>query len=94
MARALLLKFLWDKEQVITKFCENENLTRQIFNYDMNVNNISKQASDNILCPVCYCESSSNIGMECGHQLCYECYKQYLQSQVEAGPDSLFTTCP
>jgi hypothetical protein len=34
IARALLIKFYWNKDLVIDSFTENENLLRQLFNID------------------------------------------------------------
>ena len=78
IARALLIKFFWDKETLINQYYENDNLVRQLFAYDMN--QMSTTSDEPFLCPVCYFESTETMGMECGHRLCYECYKQYLTS--------------
>jgi hypothetical protein len=38
------------------------------------------RAGELYLCPVCYEEKSDIMGMECGHMLCRDCYKEYLIS--------------
>ena len=32
--------------------------------------------------------------MECGHALCRECYKGYLEAQLKDGPEVVFKICP
>jgi len=38
-------------------------------------------------------DSDNPISMECGHAFCDECYREYLNSQIALGPDSINTTC-
>lgn len=94
-ARALLLKFLWNKEQLIHSYMENENLVRQVLNVDLYGMKVDQDNSNKeIYCPVCYNETEQTLGMECGHKLCFDCYKDYLTSQISLGPDSVMTSCP
>ena len=36
VARSLLIKFLWDKEKLIQKFYDGNDLVLELFNYDRN----------------------------------------------------------
>ena len=60
--------------------------------------NVEKnKAEDEFSCEVCYddVEVKDMVQMEdCGHRLCSECFREYLESKVAAGPDVVFATCP
>ena len=43
---------------------------------------------------MCYDDVEERVGMECGHYLCKECYRDYLHQRVKQGTDSVVTTCP
>jgi len=55
---------------------------------------VSSKPPPSVLCPVCYTESAEAVGMECGHFLCEDCYREYLKESVKKGPDCVFTLCP
>ena len=79
VARALLIRYMWDVDRLIRESIENEHIVRQLLNIDFEqTRSISQGQNPILLCPVCYCESTHFLGMECGHQLCFECYKEYL----------------
>ena len=66
ISRTLLLKYSWDKEQVISKFTDSDNLLKKVFNYDTSIQH-KKSNKIKALCPVCYEEKLEFVGMECGH---------------------------
>ena len=55
---------------------------------------ISPKIVESFWCPVCYGETTENVGLECGHKLCYGCYKSYLIEKVKLGPEAINTSCP
>lgn len=32
--------------------------------------------------------------IDCGHYLCHSCFSEYLNNSIQAGQDSIYTTCP
>lgn len=95
IARSLLLSLKWDSEVVIDRFINDENLLRKLFNFDGSSSDVSQKIQgQTYLCPCCYDEKQQTMTMDCGHRLCFDCYKDYLVNQLQTGPDSIYTTCP
>lgn len=92
IAKSLLLKYRWDKEEVINRFTDYDNLLLKVFNYDMSKS--VKKAVGSFLCPVCYEQKQQPVSLECGHSFCRDCFSDYLENSVKNGPDSVFSTCP
>lgn len=55
IAKTLLLKYRWDKEEVINRFTETDNLLKKVFNYDIDK---TVKKIPLILCSVCYEEKT------------------------------------
>lgn len=90
VARSLLLVSSWNKEALINRFFD-EPLLEKLFKYD----GIPKEPKIGpVLCFCCYDEKEDTMAMECGHQLCSDCYCEYLQAQFKDGPECILTTCP
>lgn len=45
-------------------------------------------------CPVCYDTESESFCLGCEHRFCYDCYSQYVTSQVHEGPACIYMKCP
>jgi ariadne-1 len=76
VAKSLLLKYRWDKEEVINRFTDYDNLLLKVFNYDMSKS--VQKVTGSFLCPVCYEEKSQAVSLECGHSFCSDCFSDYL----------------
>ena len=84
VARALLLKHLWNKEQLCNRYFEDDDYPRRLFNFDRFAS--KKAPKIPFFCDVCYDEKGAVMGMsECGHYLCKDCYSDYLNSQFQQG---------
>jgi len=47
------------------------------------------------VCPICMqARDDALVSLDCGHGFCQECWKGYLQSQVETGKAAVQTRCP
>ena len=90
VARSLLLVSGWNSEALINKFFD-EPLLEKLFKYD-GIPKVAK--SGPVLCFCCYEEKEDNMALECGHQLCKDCYCEYLRAQFNVGPECILTTCP
>jgi hypothetical protein len=81
LAHALILKFLWNQEQLFNKYWEYEDCPKSLFNLDLAAVKKMVPPKKPYLCPVCYEESLDTLGMqECGHYLCLSCYGDYIKS--------------
>lgn len=95
VARALLIKNMWNKETVINQYLEDPDMISKTLHFNPYASVPTQGISAGpIFCEVCYDEKPSSMGMECGHRLCSDCYKDYLVSQIALGPDSIYTVCP
>ena len=45
-------------------------------------------------CPVCYEYETASFSLGCDHRFCYDCYAQYISSQISEGPTCIFMQCP
>lgn len=96
MARALLLKNEWNSDLAIRKFSEDYDYISKTFGFEIGANPVP-EGTDDILCPVCFCDYPPNefIFMpDCGHGLCNYCFPGYLQSKVGDGVESVLSVCP
>lgn len=61
-----------------------------------NSNNKGKCNSNEFECRICcdYCHSSQAFSMGCGHQFCYDCYSEFINSQINEGPGCIYMHCP
>lgn len=76
IARALLLKHFWNKEQLCNRYFEDDDYPKTLFNFDRFT--VTKPIIP-FLCPVCYDDKNEVMGMsDCGHYLCKDCYSDYL----------------
>jgi ariadne-1 len=69
---------------------DDYNLLQSMFNLDLTKTTKVQQP---FFCPVCYEETATWIGMDCGHYFCFDCYREHLKANVALGPDCIFTTC-
>ena len=46
-------------------------------------------------CPICYEElnEETSFALACGHTFCVECWKDYLTTKVQAGPEGVDALC-
>ena len=100
MCRDLLMKFQWNPKTVIDSFVSDDNFLKKTFNISLDeIAKAEKEAGQqkgDMLCLCCYMEvpPKDTVGIECGHRLCKDCYKGYLESMVRDGPECIFATCP
>lgn len=84
MARGLLLLFRWNKDKLVEKFTDDENLIPKTFNTDFFDKVSAEDKAKPFMCGCCYMEAmpEEREEMECNHPLCSECYTDYLKSTV------------
>lgn len=92
LARSLLLRCQWDADMITDRFYDSDMVLKQL-NFDRSAK-VEKYDPSSFWCPVCYEQPEQTMGMECGHRLCVNCYKDYLANQVTVGPDCIYTVCP
>lgn len=96
-ARILLSHFKWDREKLLERFYSGDqdrlfkeahlispsrNLTRQ--SSSGAGSRSSRRAPSEVICDICLTPiaASSFTGIECGHQFCQRCWKEYLTTKI------------
>lgn len=94
LAAALLIKFGWNTSLAKEKVLDSPSLATlvtKLFKFDPDA---SKPKTPDV-CPSCYDEATEWVKIEdCGHQLCKECYQNYLVSKLGDGHECVFAFCP
>ena len=100
----VLVNYNWNYDKLIEEWFDNmekikisshieqsEESKKKIEEFISN-NNISEDT-----CPVCYTEIEKNnsLSLKCNHQICKECYVEYIKNKILENPITLLqTSCP
>jgi hypothetical protein len=76
----------------------NENdLIQTLFKFELHANVYMRAELELFMCESCYCEYEQPevVTMpDCGHELCSECFKAYLEMRVQQGAECMLAKCP
>ena len=89
----ILMNDWYDKTQ---KIKENSGITQTKESQKKTNEFYIKNKIKNEVCPICETkiESGDNIFLECGHQFCSDCFKEYLKERLNDQLTVLATKCP
>jgi hypothetical protein len=99
LARAMLIKNGWNEEAAKNEFLSDENYIKKEFGFSLEdgekrFNEYKKNPTFTCFC--CYDDVAIEDGVifeECGHSLCGECFKEFLEEKFKNGPNCVFTSC-
>lgn len=93
LARALLIRNDWSKLKAI-----NEVLTGAFISNVLDKEGSEEQPFEGYVCSSCYSEYFEDWEVvfmtDCKHMLCYECFKEYVNTKLQGGVECLKARCP
>ena len=95
----MLIKNGWNEETAKNEFIKDENYIRNTFNFTLEEGwrrFRDYKSNPTFTCFCCYDDVNIADGViieDCGHSLCSECYKEFLEEKFKTGPDCIYTTC-
>eukprot|EP01084_Bolivina_argentea_P161276 280778_1 len=98
---AILCRYYrWNRDEIINDYLSDSNqvlIKCGIKSSSKNANPVQQNGSFYcVLCVTQYTECASTCTfypLQCGHQYCVECWRQYVHAQMEKGPRCVFTKC-
>ena len=103
-AELVLINYNWNYDKLIEEWYDNMEkikIESHIEQSAESLEKISKFFSQNNLssdtCPICYSEIEKNnsISLKCNHQICKECYIEYINDKLLTEPINILNTpCP
>lgn len=84
IARSLLLNYQWNKTKLVDDLMEKPNLVKEMYGISGVKKKDKKELDSPFMCLCCYMEGQpeERVEMECGHELCSECFTEYLSSAI------------
>lgn len=83
----------WDLARLQEAWFENEAKVRQRCGLG-SLTGPTPSSSSSGQCPICMSHSDELDMLDCGHGFCKECWKRYLQTQVDDGKAAVQAKCP
>ena len=87
--------YKWDQEKMEGQWFDNQaKLVKELgIEFDTKLNNdpainYSTPAKNGGVCVICWepLSAQTKFSMECGHEFCLECWREYLIEKVRSGP--------
>ena len=95
-AAALLRHFKWNREKLLQAYWDNPEKTLK----DVGMGSLALEVpppsdQSSFVCKVCFDDVpvSNTFALGCGHRYCKGCWGDYLEVQVQGGPNCVFTQC-
>lgn len=97
LARALLLKYDWKKNDAMQNIANQDDHLTNLFKFDLQKDVPMLAEGEYFMCGSCYCEYEQEevVTMpDCSHQLCTYCFTAYVETKVKQGAEAFLTKCP
>lgn len=95
-ASCLLRHYQWKKGRLQEEWFAMQDKVRS----SVGVTRLLDRRSDpqhSVQCSTAYCDKvpiEDALALNCGHWFCHECWRQHLESEINAGRKCVFATCP
>ena len=103
-AELVLVNYNWNYDKLIEEWFDNMEkikISSHIEQSPESIKKISEFISSNNItpetCPVCYTEieKDNSLSLKCNHQICKECYIEYIKNKLVSDPTNILQTpCP